>query len=79
MLLCVGSFFGDSEDAAKEWETYITGECIAPIVTYILGPNNPNEIKYFDSSFLEDGKELCENITYLGKISIIILCFNNKY
>lgn len=66
MVLCVGSFFGSSEENAKEWETYVTGDVIAPIATYILGANDPDEMKYFDSSFLDDGKELCENITYLG-------------
>jgi hypothetical protein len=67
MLLCVGSFFGGTEDNEKEWESYMKGEAHAPISTYILGPNDPEEMKYFDSSFLEDGKELCENIIYLGK------------
>lgn len=77
MLLCVGSFFGGSDDATNEWETYVKGECLAPIVTYILGPNDPDEMKYFDSSFLEDGKELCENITYLGKRAAIF--FSNFF
>ncbi|KAK3726978.1 hypothetical protein QZH41_014727, partial [Actinostola sp. cb2023] len=68
MLLCVGSFFGTDD---KEWDTYINGESLAPIITYILGPNDPVEMKYFDPSFLEDGKELCENITYLGRKGIL--------
>lgn len=66
LLLCVGSFFGETEENKKEWDSYMNGETLAPIVTYILGPNDPEEMKHFDSSFLEDGKELCENITFLG-------------
>ncbi|XP_031562672.1 CWF19-like protein 1 [Actinia tenebrosa] len=71
LLLCVGSFFGNTDENKKEWDSYVNRETLAPIATYILGPSDPEEMKYFDSSFLEDGKELCENITFLGRKGIL--------
>lgn len=40
---------------------------VAPIVTYILGPNTPENIFLYRNVELGSGGELCENITYLGK------------
>ncbi|XP_048581783.1 CWF19-like protein 1 isoform X2 [Nematostella vectensis] len=71
MLLCVGSFFSGSEETHREWDSYMKGELRAPIITYILGPNDPEEMKYFEADFLEDGTELCENITYLGRKGVL--------
>ncbi|XP_038053166.1 CWF19-like protein 1 [Patiria miniata] len=64
MLLCVGEFFGAEEE---EWRKYENGEEKAPIPTYILGPNRPENMKYIKDV---NGCELCENITYLGKKGI---------
>ena len=40
----------------------------APIVTYILGPKSPGELPGYENVDLSTGGELCENITYLGKV-----------
>ena len=45
---------------------------IAPIVTYILGPNEGVEVPFYGQKSLEDGTELCENVTYLGEFTIFI-------
>lgn len=42
-----------------------------PIPTYILGPTEKLESNYFSEVSLENGGELCENVTYLGE--------NNNY
>ncbi|XP_055208718.1 CWF19-like protein 1 isoform X5 [Gorilla gorilla gorilla] len=65
LLLCVGNFFGSTQDA--EWEEYKTGIKKAPIQTYVLGANNQETVKYFQDA---DGCELAENITYLGRKGI---------
>lgn len=62
LLLCVGNFFGSTQDA--EWEEYKTGNKKAPIQTYVLGANNQETVSYFQHA---DGCELAENITYLGR------------
>lgn len=62
LLLCVGNFFGSTQDA--EWEDYKTGNKKAPIQTYVLGANNQETVQYFQDA---DGCELAENITYLGR------------
>lgn len=62
LLLCVGNFFGSTQDAA--WEEYRTGSKKAPIQTYVLGANNQETANYFQDA---DGCELAENITYLGR------------
>nr|XP_024647572.1 CWF19-like protein 1 isoform X2 [Macaca nemestrina] len=67
LLLCVGNFFGSTPDA--EWEEYKTGIKKAPIQTYVLGANNQETVKYFQDA---DGCELAENITYLGKLILVI-------
>ena len=37
---------------------------VVPIATFVLGPNKPENVKYFTDA---GGCELCENITYLGE------------
>ena len=39
----------------------------APIPFYILGPTTPEFESFYTQVSLEDGGELCHNITYLGK------------
>ena len=41
-----------------------------PIPTYILGPTEKEEMSYFAAVSLDNGGELCENVTYLGKSTI---------
>lgn len=38
--------------------------------TYILGPNTPDKVKFYDN--IEDG-EICTNLTYLGKRGLYTL------
>ncbi|XP_042563254.1 CWF19-like protein 1 [Clupea harengus] len=64
LLLCVGDFFGSSEEAQAEWEEYKSGAKKAPIHTYVLGAASYETVKYFPSA---DGCELAENIIYLGR------------
>ncbi|XP_078697782.1 CWF19-like protein 1 [Branchiostoma floridae x Branchiostoma belcheri] len=64
MLLCVGDFFGITAGARTEWQQYLEGRQRAPIATYILGANKPEHLEFYGE---EDGGELCENITYLGR------------
>lgn len=60
-LLCVGDFFGPSDD---EWNLLKSGKIQAPITTYVLGPNTDEQSsKYSDIN----GCELCPNISYFGK------------
>lgn len=60
-LLCVGDFFGPSDD---EWNMLKSGKIEVPITTYVLGPNDvEHTVKYSDIN----GCELCPNISYLGK------------
>ncbi|TSK13549.1 CWF19-like protein 1 [Bagarius yarrelli] len=64
LLLCVGDFFGTSQEAEAEWVAYKSGAKKAPIHTYILGAASQETLKYFPSS---DGCELADNIIYLGR------------
>ena len=41
---------------------------LAPIVTYILGPSSSEELPGYESVDINAGGELCENITYLGRM-----------
>ena len=43
-----------------------------PIPTYLLGPTEKQEMKHYTSVSLENGGELCENVTYLGKPDCMI-------
>lgn len=71
MLLCVGSFFGTSQESEEEWRAYKSGTNTVPIPTYILGPTEKLESSYFSEVSLENGGELCENVTYLGRKGIL--------
>ncbi|XP_051889844.1 CWF19-like protein 1 [Pristis pectinata] len=67
LLLCVGNFFGTTEEAESEWAEYKSGAKKAPIQTCVLGANAQETTKYFPTI---DGCELAENITYLGRKGI---------
>ena len=45
---------------------------LAPIVTYILGPNEAVEVPYYKQQALEEGSELCENVIYLGEFLLFV-------
>ncbi|KAJ8883083.1 hypothetical protein PR048_014922 [Dryococelus australis] len=64
-LLCVGNFFGDSADS---WKPYHDGKLTVPITTYILGPRNPEKLKFFPDI---NGCELATNVSYLGKRGVM--------
>jgi len=64
-LYCVGSFFPTDGSECPEWDDYKTGEKRIPISTYILGPSNVAESKFYAG--LDNGGELCANIMCLGK------------
>jgi hypothetical protein len=63
-LYCVGSFFPTDGSECPEWDDYKTGEKRIPISTYILGPSNVAESKFYAG--LDNGGELCANIMCLG-------------
>lgn len=49
--------------------------CISvPIPTYILGPTEKQEVSYFSSVSLDNGGELCDNLTYLGIKDAAVEC-----
>ncbi|XP_018362273.1 PREDICTED: CWF19-like protein 1 [Trachymyrmex cornetzi] len=64
-LLCVGNFFGADN---SELESYKSCEKIISVPTYIIGPNRESDIK----DYPEDGYEICQNLTYLGKRGLYI-------
>ena len=69
MLLCVGDFFGDSEDVSS-WLSYRNGTKHAPITTYVLGANCQQHTERFGDG---DGFEFCDNITYLGNFLFMLM------
>ncbi|XP_066588758.1 CWF19-like protein 1 isoform X2 [Prorops nasuta] len=60
-LLCVGNFFGVNN---VELEPYKNGIKSIPVPTYIIGPNKKSDIVYYPD---DNGFEICQNLTYLGK------------
>lgn len=75
MLFCVGDFFGDDDGAS--FDVYKNGQKSAPIRTFILGPNNSKHSCHY-SGGSDDGFELCDNITYLGKKGVFTLASGLK-
>lgn len=61
LLLCVGNFFGRDMSA---WSQYKSGALKVPISTLILGPTK-SELEIYYSG--QEGEELCEGVTYLGR------------
>ncbi|PAV79700.1 hypothetical protein WR25_19083 isoform C [Diploscapter pachys] len=64
MLLCVGEFFGPSDE---ENQKVVSGEIEMPIATYILGSCCPSTSKYYP----EESIEFTSNLTYLGRKGIL--------
>lgn len=60
-LLCVGNFFGVNN---SELLPYKNGTKSIPVPTFIIGPNRDSEIESYPE---EDGCEICQNLTYLGR------------
>ena len=50
-----------------------------PISTYLLGPTEKQEMKHYVSVSLENGGELCENVTYLGKNRVTTVRERQKF
>ena len=60
-LLCTGNFFGKKN---SELEPYKNGTKTIPVPTFIIGPNNAEDVKNYPNG---NGSELCTNLTYFGK------------
>ena len=67
-VFCVGSFFPPDGAACPEWDEYKTGSKQVPVTTYILGPTNYNESKFYAG--MDNGGELCENVVCLGRCGV---------
>jgi len=67
-VFCVGSFFPNDGSACPEWDEYKTGAKPVPITTYILGPSNVAESKFYAG--MDNGGELCDNVVCLGRCGI---------
>ena len=65
-LLCVGNFFGENN---TELEVYKNGMKNIPVPTYIIGANREVDLMNYPD---EDGCEICQNLTYLGKRGVYI-------
>ena len=64
----MGSFFPPDGAACPEWDEYKTGSKQVPVTTYILGPTNYNESKFYAG--MDNGGELCENVVCLGRCGV---------
>ncbi|XP_077969693.1 CWF19-like protein 1 isoform X1 [Styela clava] len=64
ILFAVGDFF--AEEMPDSWLSYRNGTKKPPIPTYILGPNSSEHLKHYGGGD-EDGFDIGENITYLGR------------
>ncbi|XP_046860261.1 CWF19-like protein 1 [Xenia sp. Carnegie-2017] len=71
MLLCVGNFFGTTEEDKNVWKEYREGISCASIITYILGPTTADHLTQYENINLLSGGELCQNIIYLGRSGIL--------
>lgn len=69
-VLCPGQLFSVSDSCEKEWNDCKSGQIKAPLPIYVLGPSSNDQLDYFKDVSIEDGGELCENITYLGRKGI---------
>eukprot|EP00794_Sanderia_malayensis_P016735 gene16735-18431_t len=68
-VVCPGQFFEVSDSCEKEWKECCDGIIKAPLPVYILGPISKDELMFY-KDMKDDGGELAENITYLGKQGI---------
>ncbi|KAI6190142.1 Coiled-coil domain-containing protein 75 [Aphelenchoides bicaudatus] len=66
VMFCVGEFFGPNEEENKK---LLDGDYSFPFDTYILGPRCLETAQYYHG--LQDGDEICPNLTYLGKKGIL--------
>eukprot|EP00730_Choanoeca_flexa_P008867 TRINITY_DN12551_c0_g8_i2.p1 TRINITY_DN12551_c0_g8~~TRINITY_DN12551_c0_g8_i2.p1 ORF type:complete len:524 (+),score=105.98 TRINITY_DN12551_c0_g8_i2:2-1573(+) len=64
LVLCTGSFFAPDGSADATWTSCMKGESEFPIPIYILGPITPQQC--FRFKIVEQGGDLCKNVTYLG-------------
>ncbi|GFU28835.1 CWF19-like protein 1 [Nephila pilipes] len=63
-LLCVGNFFGSSDD---EWKDIKAGKIPVPLTTYILGPNRREHLRFYP----DDSNEIVPNLIFLGKRGVL--------
>ncbi|CAB4064463.1 CWF19-like protein 1 [Lepeophtheirus salmonis] len=64
LVLVSGSAFDKESHPDETWDSILAGNTKVPIPVYILGPNDKEENRYFDSP---SGSELAENVIYIGK------------
>ena len=64
----MGSFFPSDGSPCPEWDEYKTGSKQVPVTTYILGPTNYNESKFYAG--MDNGGDLCDNVVCLGRCGI---------
>ena len=67
MVLCPGQFFTASDVCETEWKECLDGKIQSPVPMYILGPMSADQEQFYSHISLDDGGEMCHNITYLGK------------
>lgn len=63
-LLCVGNFFGSSDD---EWKDVKAGKITVPLTTYILGPNKREHLRFYP----DVSNEIVPNLIFLGKRGVL--------
>lgn len=68
MVLCLGQFFTSSDVCEKEWKDCLEGRILSPVPLYILGPLSSDQETFYKHVSIEDGGEMCSNITYLGEL-----------
>lgn len=78
MILVVGSFFSDNSEENQDWVDQIKRKelSIPQIPIYILGPQSSSQALYYrnkedDQSSFENGFEITEGITFLGRKGVL--------
>ena len=66
MVLCLGQFFTASDSCNVEWKECLDGNIQSPVPLFILGPMLADQEEFYSHVLIDDGGELCQNITYLG-------------
>jgi hypothetical protein len=67
VLFCVGTFFSDKLDCAKQLGPYLCGEEKVPMPTYFIMGADKHTDAVDDKA---EGGELCPNLHYLGRAGV---------
>jgi len=70
MVLCLGQFFTASDSCEVEWKACLDGKIQSPVPLFILGPTSSDHESFYSHVSLDDGGEMCHNITFLGRKGI---------